>query len=289
MQKLNVVNDINHAGNWLVRNHELLLSFFINLTSSITIFIIGLFIAKIISKGINKVLITRKIDTTISNFLSALVRYAIITFSLIASLGCIGVQTTSVIAILGAAGMAIGLALQGSLSNFAAGVLLVTLRPLKTGEYVRLSKASGTVINIHIFYTMLKTLDGKIVIIPNNKILSSNIINYSREPVRRNEFNISVAYNSDIDLVIKILKNVIEKEKRVLQDRDITIGLTTLSPSSINFIIRCWSDTNHLNSVYWDLMAQFKKNLDKNNIRMPYPLLDFDLKQKNYSFLTKDS
>ncbi|WP_343183945.1 small-conductance mechanosensitive channel MscS [Buchnera aphidicola (Ceratovacuna keduensis)] len=280
MNDFNVVNDIHHAGNWIIRNQELVLSYIINFISSIIIFTTGTFIASIISNGINKVLISRSIDITISNFLSSLVRYIIITFSLIASLGCIGVQTTSVIAILGAAGMAIGLALQGSLSNFAAGVLLVTLRPLKTGEYVDLGSASGTVLNIHIFYTTLRTLDGKIVIVPNEKIVSGNIINYSREPARRNEFNISVSYQTDVDFVIKILREVVNKEERVLKDRDIVIGLSELAPSSINFIIRCWSNTNELNSVYWDLMAKFKKSLDKNNISIPYPQLDVNIYKK---------
>lgn len=280
MEELNVVNDINHAGNWLIRNQELLLGYTFNLTSAVIIVIIGMFISKIISNGVNQVLITRNIDATIAGFLSALMRYIIITFALIAALGRIGVQTTSVIAILGAAGMAIGLALQGSLSNFAAGVLLVTLRPLKTGEYVNLGSVSGTVLNIHIFYTMLRTLDGKIVVIPNNKIISNNIINYSREPARRNEFIISVAYNSDIDLVINILRKVIEKEERVIKDKDIIIGLSELAPSSLNFIVRCWSKNNDLNPVYWDLMAKFKKALDKNNINIPYPQLDVHLYKK---------
>ncbi|AHG59944.1 small-conductance mechanosensitive channel MscS [Buchnera aphidicola] len=280
MDELNVVNDINHAGNWLIRNQELLLEYMINLTSAIIILIAGMFIAKIISNGVNQVLITRRIDATIAGFLSALMRYIIITFTLIAALGRIGVQTTSVIAILGAAGMAIGLALQGSLSNFAAGVLLVTLRPLKTGEYVDLGNVSGTVLNIHIFYTTLRTLDGKIVVVPNNKIISGNIINYSREPARRNEFIISVSYNSDIDLVIKTLRTVIENEDRVIKDRDIVIGLSELAPSSLNFIVRCWSNTTDLNPVYWDLMAEFKKALDKNNINIPYPQIDIHLYKK---------
>ncbi|QCO71000.1 small-conductance mechanosensitive channel MscS [Buchnera aphidicola] len=280
MDELNVVNDINHAGNWLIRNQELLLGYIVNLTSAIIILVAGMFISKIISNGVNQVLITRNIDATIAGFLSALMRYIIITFTLIAALGRIGVQTTSVIAILGAAGMAIGLALQGSLSNFAAGVLLVTLRPLKTGEYVNLGSVSGTVLNIHIFYTTLRTLDGKIVVVPNNKIISGNIINYSREPARRNEFIISVSYNSDIDLVIKILRKVIEKEDRVIKDRDIIVGLSELAPSSLNFIVRCWSKNNDLNSVYWDLMANFKKELDKNNINIPYPQLDVHLYKK---------
>jgi small conductance mechanosensitive channel len=173
------------------------------------------------------------------------------------------------------------LALQGSLSNFAAGVLLVTLRPLKTGEYVNLGNVAGTVLNIHIFYTTLRTLDGKIVVVPNNKIISGNIINYSREPARRNEFSISVSYNTDIDLVIKVLRKVIENEDRVMKDRDIVIGLSELAPSSLNFIIRCWSSTDELNAVYWDLMAKFKKELDKNNINIPYPQIDVHLYKKN--------
>ena len=274
MEDLNVVNDINHAGNWLIQNQELLLGYIINLTSAIVILIVGLFIARIIANGVNKVLITRNIDTTISGFLAALVRYIIITFTLIATLGCIGVQTTSVIAILGAAGMAIGLALQGSLSNFAAGVLLVTLRPLRTGEYVDLGTVAGTVTNVHIFYTMLRTLDGKIVVVPNGKIISGNIINYSREPARRNEFIIYVSYDSDIDLVIKILNEVINSEDRVLKDRGVIIGLSELGPSSLHFIVRCWSNTDDLNIVYWDLMAKFKKALDANNIETPYSRMD---------------
>ncbi|WP_343189362.1 small-conductance mechanosensitive channel MscS [Buchnera aphidicola] len=281
MGDLNVVNDINHAGNWLILNQELLLSYIINCTSVIIILVIGLFLAKIISKGVNKLLITRHIDNTVAGFLSALVKYITITLTLIASLGKIGVQTTSVIAILGAAGMAVGLALQGSLSNFAAGVLLVTLRPLRTGEYVEVGKIGGTVLNVHIFYTMLRTLDGKIAVIPNGKIISGNIINYSREPARRNEFIISVSYNSDIDLVIKILKNVLKKDNRVLKEKGIIVGLSELGPSSLKFIIRCWSKNEDLNIVYWDLMAKFKKTLDKNKIIIPYPKLDIKIiKQK---------
>ncbi|QCI25646.1 small-conductance mechanosensitive channel MscS [Buchnera aphidicola (Sitobion avenae)] len=280
MDELSVVNDINHAGNWLIRNQELLLGYIVSLTSAVIILSAGMFISKIISNGVNQILITRNIDPTIAGFLSALMRYIIITFTLIASLGRIGVQTTSVIAILGAAGMAIGLALQGSLSNFAAGVLLVTLRPLKTGEYVDLGNVSGTVLNIHIFYTTLRTLDGKIVVVPNNKIISGNIINYSRETTRRNEFTITVAYNSDIDLVIKVLRAVIEKEERVIKDKDIIVGLSELAPSSLNFTVRCWSKNHDLNAVYWDLMAKFKKALDKNNINIPYPQLDVHLYKK---------
>jgi small conductance mechanosensitive channel len=130
------------------------------------------------------------------------VRYGIIAFTLIAALGRVGVQT-SVIAVLGAAGLAVGLALQGSLSNLAAGVLLVMFRPFRAGEYVDLGGVAGTVLNVQIFSTTMRTVDGKIVVIPNGKIIAGNIINFSREPVRRNEFIIGVAYDSDIDQVKK--------------------------------------------------------------------------------------
>lgn len=288
MEDLNVVNDINHAENWLIQNQELLLGYIINLTSAIVILIVGLFVARIIANGVNKVLITRNIDSTISGFLAALTRYIIITFTLIASLSCIGVQTTSVITILGAAGMAIGLALQGSLSNFAAGVLLVTLRPIRTGEYVDLGTVAGTVTNVHIFYTTLRTLDGKIAIVPNGKIVSGNIINYSREPARRNEFIICVSYNSDIDLVINILHKVIDTDDRVLKDLGVIIGLSELGPFSLNFIVRCWSNTDDLNIVYWDLMAKFKKALDSNNIDAPYPKMDVHVYKTKKPFKKKN-
>lgn len=203
MEDLNVVDSINGAGTWLVRNQELLLSYAVNIVAAIAIVIIGMIVARIVSNTVNRLMLARKIDATVADFLSALVRYGIIAFTLIAALGRVGVQTASVIAVLGAAGLAVGLALQGSLSNLAAGVLLVMFRPFRAGEYVDLGGVAGTVLNVQIFSTTMRTVDGKIVVIPNGKIIAGNIINFSREPVRRNEFIIGVAYDSDIDLVKK--------------------------------------------------------------------------------------
>lgn len=191
------------CGHWLVRNQELLLSYAVNIVAAIAIVIIGMIVARIVSNTVNRLMLARKIDATVADFLSALVRYGIIAFTLIAALGRVGVQTASVIAVLGAAGLAVGLALQGSLSNLAAGVLLVMFRPFRAGEYVDLGGVAGTVLNVQIFSTTMRTVDGKIVVIPNGKIIAGNIINFSREPVRRNEFIIGVAYDSDIDQVKK--------------------------------------------------------------------------------------
>lgn len=279
MDDLNVVNGINNAGGWLVRNQALLLSYAVNIVAAIVIIIIGMIVARIISNAINKVMRARHIDATVADFLSALVRYGVIAFTLIAALGRVGVQTASVIAVLGAAGLAIGLALQGSLSNLAAGVLLVTFRPFRAGEFVDLGGVMGTVLNVQIFSTTLRSADGKIVVVPNGKIIAGNIINFSREPERRNEFIIGVAYDADVDLVIRLLREVVDADPRVLQERGVQIGLNELAASSVNFVVRCWSKAGDLQDVYWDLMRNFKRTLDANNIGIPYPQMDVHLHQ----------
>ncbi|ALV91159.1 MULTISPECIES: small-conductance mechanosensitive channel MscS [Pantoea] len=279
MEDLNVVDGINSAGGWLVRNQALILSYAVNIVAAIITIIIGMFIARLISNAVNRVLQARHIDATVADFLSALVRYGIIAFTLIAALGRVGVQTASVIAVLGAAGLAVGLALQGSLSNLAAGVLLVTFRPFKTGEFVDLGGVMGTVQNVQIFSTTMKSADGKIVVVPNGKIIAGNIINYSREPIRRNEFIIGVAYDADVDKVIALFQEVVEADERVLKDMGIQIGLNELAASSLNFVVRCWSKSSDLQNVYWDLMKNFKRTLDANGIGIPYPQMDVHLHQ----------
>lgn len=279
MEDLNVVDGINNAGGWLVRNQALILSYAVNIVAAIITIIIGMFIARLISNAVNRVLLARHIDATVADFLSALVRYGIIAFTIIAALGRVGVQTASVIAVLGAAGLAVGLALQGSLSNLAAGVLLVTFRPFKTGEFVDLGGVMGTVQNVQIFSTTMKSADGKIVVVPNGKIIAGNIINYSREPIRRNEFIIGVAYDADVDQVIALFREVVEADERVLQDMGIQIGLNELAASSLNFVVRCWSKSSDLQNVYWDLMKNFKRTLDANGIGIPYPQMDVHLHQ----------
>jgi len=274
MEELNVADQIGNAGGWLVANQELLLSYAVNIVAAIAILMIGLLVARIVSGTLNRVMQARHIDATVADFLSALVRYGIIAFTLIATLGRVGVQTASVIAVLGAAGLAVGLALQGSLSNLAAGVLLVTFRPFRSGEYVDLGGVAGTVLSVQIFSTTLRTTDGKIVVVPNGKIISGNIINFSREPVRRNEFIISVSYDADIDKVKQILTDILKSETRILQDREILVRVNELGASSVNFIMRAWSNSGDLQMVYWDVLERVKKELDANGIGLPYPQMD---------------
>ena len=279
MEDLNVVDSINGAGSWLVANQALLLSYAVNIVAALAIIIVGLIIARMISNAVNRLMISRKIDATVADFLSALVRYGIIAFTLIAALGRVGVQTASVIAVPGAAGLAVGLALQGSLSNLAAGVLLVMFRPFRAGEYVDLGGVAGTVLSVQIFSTTMRTADGKIIVIPNGKIIAGNIINFSREPVRRNEFIIGVAYDSDIDQVKQILTDIIQSEDRILKDREMTVRLNELGASSINFVVRVWSNSGDLQNVYWDVLERIKREFDAAGISFPYPQMDVNFKR----------
>ncbi len=277
MEDLNVVDSINNASSWLVRNQELLINYAVNIVAAIVILIIGLIVARVVSGAVSRVMQLRGIDITVSDFLSAMVRYAIIAFTLIAVLGRIGVQTTSVIAVLGAAGLAVGLALQGSLSNLAAGVLLVIFRPFRAGEYVDLGGAAGTVTQVQIFSTTLRTVDDKIIVIPNGKVIAGNIINTSREPNRRTEIIVGVAYDADIDVVKKVLGDIIAADKRIMHDKGVTVRLNEMAASTLNFVVRVWTTNGDATEVNWDLLENFKRALDANNIGIPYPQMDVHL------------
>lgn len=210
----------------------------------------------------------------LSTFFSALVRYITIAFTAVAALGRIGIETSSIIAVIGAAGLAIGLALQGSLSNFAAGVLLVSLRPFRAGEIVQIGLVIGTVEKVHIFSTTLLTADSKEVVIPNGKIIADNIINYSRHPYRRIDLIIGVDYQSRIADVKNVIHRIIEQDHRIDKTRDITVRLGELAPSSLNFYVRVWVPNAQYWSTYYDLLENIKEAMDENGINIPYPRMD---------------
>lgn len=276
-----VTGALNDATNWFATNQDLLVQYVVNIVSALLILIIGMVIAKAVGRGIHRVMTMKGIDTTVSDFLSAIVRYTIVAFTLIAVLGKIGVQTASVIAVMGAAGLAVGLALQNSLGNFAAGVLLVIFRPLKAGEYVTIGAVEGTVQNVQIFSTTLKTGDDRIIVIPNGKIIADNIINVSREPNRRTDIIVGVDYNSDIDVVKKVLGDIVAADSRIQHDKGVTIRLHEMAPSSLNYLVRFWTTNGDAWPVYWDLMEEFKRALDKHNIGIPFPQMDVHVHKQN--------
>jgi small conductance mechanosensitive channel len=272
-----LTNGVLNAGTWVADNQELLIQYGVNILSALLILFIGNMITKGIANGVAKVLRKKDMDEAVVEFLHSLVRYLLFVIVLIAALGRIGVQTASVVAVIGAAGLAVGLALQGSLSNFAAGVLIVAFRPFKSGDFVEIGGVSGSVESIQVFSTILNTPDNKMVVVPNSSVIGGAITNYSRHATRRIDFVIGVSYDADLKHTKAVLTRVIEAEDRILKDPAPTIGVLTLADSSVNFAVRPWVKTEDYWGVYFDLLQAIKEELDKENIGIPYPQMDVHL------------
>jgi len=200
-------------------------------------------------------------------------------FVIIAAIGAVGVQTTSLIAIVGAAGLAVGLALQGSLSNFASGVLIVLFRPYKVGDFVEAAGIAGAVVEVQILTTILKTGDNKQVIVPNSQIMGSIITNYSANDTRRVDLVIGVSYDDDLDKTRKTLEELVAADDRILDDPAVTIAVSALADSSVNFVVRPWVKTADYWGVLFDLTEAIKKRFDEEGISFPYPQQDVHLYQ----------
>lgn len=265
---------VGNSLDWVVSNQGLLIEYGMNIISAVLTLVIGLFVARLISGALHKILNKRKLDSTIVDFVSHMLRYVIIAFVVIAALSRIGVQTTSFIALLGAAGLAVGLALQGALSNFASGVLIITLRPFKAGEYIEAAGIAGSVESVQIFATTLTTPDNKFVVVPNSAILGGNIINYSRKPSRRIDLTIGVSYAADLAKTKAVLEKVITDNKSVLKSPAPQIAVAELADSSVNLVVRPWVKSE----LYWDvrfqLMEAIKNGLDDAGIEIPFPQMD---------------
>ncbi|WP_114766590.1 small-conductance mechanosensitive channel MscS [Vibrio rhodolitus] len=272
-----LVDGLSQAQTWLTSNSDLLVQYGVNIISAVLILFIGNIIAKMIANSVSKMLEKKKMDKAVVEFIHGIVRYTLFVIVLIAALSRIGVQTASVVAVIGAAGLAIGLALQGSLSNFAAGVLIVGFRPFKSGDYVEVGGVAGSVEAIQIFQTVLKTPDNKMVVVPNSGVIGSPITNYSRHDTRRVDLTIGVSYSSDLKLTKKVIQEALEKDERILKDHDITIGVVALADSSVNFVVRPWCKTADYWDVYFDSNQAIKEALDANGIEIPFPQMDVHL------------
>ncbi|WP_325891673.1 small-conductance mechanosensitive channel MscS [Grimontia sp. NTOU-MAR1] len=262
------------AMNWLASNQELMIQYAVNVVTALLILFIGNWVVKKVAGSVAAVLKKRDLDQTVVDFIENMVRYVMFAIVLIAALGRVGVETASIVAVIGAAGLAIGLALQGSLSNFAAGVLIVTFRPFKSGDYVEVGGVAGSVASIQIFSTVLTTPDNKMVVVPNGTVISSPITNYSRHATRRIDFIIGVSYKADLQKTKEVLTRIVKADERVLQDPEPTIGVHALMDSSVNFVVRPWVKTEDYWSTYFDLMQAIKEGLDKEGIEIPFPQMD---------------
>lgn len=253
------------------------LDFAINLVTAIVIFYVGRMVVRILTRAMRKVMEAQEVDKTLISFASNLAGMVLLTFVIIAAVGALGVQTTSFIAVLGAAGLAIGLALQGSLSNFAAGVLIVLFRPYKVGDFVEAAGIAGSVEEVQILTTVLKTGDNKQVIVPNAQIMASIITNYSANDTRRVDMVIGVSYDDDLDKVRSTLEALVAAEERVLDEPACTIAVSALADSSVNFVVRPWVKTSDYWGVNFDLTEAIKKRFDAEGISFPFPQQDVHL------------
>jgi small conductance mechanosensitive channel len=253
---------------------ELLTIYGLKVIAAVVVFVVGRWIAKGLTKFAEKVMNKRRVDPTIVSFVANMTYIALLVFVVLAALGQLGIQTTSFIAVIGAAGLAIGLALQGSLANFAAGFLMIIFRPFKVGDYIEGAGVGGTVEVIQIFTTQLKTPDNKTVIIPNAALTAGNITNYSAKGTRRVDLVFGIGYGDDIDHAKKVIMDVLAKEERILKDPATTIGVVELADSSVNFAVRPWVKADDYWNVYFNLTENIKKSFDAQGISIPFPQRD---------------
>ncbi len=258
---------------------ELIVTYGMQLILALVIFFVGKYFANIAQKLTTKLLNKRKVDKTVVSFIANMAWAAVFVFTIIATLGQLGVQTASLVAVLGAAGLAVGLALQGSLSNFAAGVLMVLFRPCRVGDYVEAAGIEGFVDEITIFSTKLRTPDNKIITAPNSAVMDGTIVNYSTMDTRRVDLVIGVSYDADLKQTKAVLSKALENNSHVLKDPSYSVALAELGDSSINFVVRPWVKSADYWPARFDILEDIKLALDEANIGIPYPQMDIYVKE----------
>ena len=250
----------------------------LDIVFALLLLIAGWIVAGWIEKRIDKVLQRiDRVDATLRSIATNLVRYTILILVMIAVLAQFGVQTTSIIAVLAAAGLAVGLALQGTLANIAASVLLLFLRPFKVGESIDAGSVAGTVREIGLFTTELQTWDGLFLMVPNSQLASAAIQNYSRLPTRRVNLVFRISYTDDIDKAVRVLNDILQNDERILDDPAHQVMVVELAESSVNINLRCWASRGNYWSLRCDLTKQAKQQLDEHDISIPFPQRDVHL------------
>jgi small conductance mechanosensitive channel len=246
---------------------------------ALAVLIIGWIVAKAVRRSVRKALEKSKLDATLVPFISSLVYYALLAFVIVAVLSLFGIQTTSFIAVLGAAGLAVGLALQGTLGNFAAGVMLLVFRPFKVGDYVEAGGAAGTVQEIAVFSTTLNTPDNVRVMVPNSAVYGAMVKNYSANDTRRNDLLIGIDYSDDIGKAIETIHRVVSADSRVLPEPEPMIAVSELGDSSVNLVVRPWCNKEDYWALRFDLTRRIKEQLEAAGCSIPFPQTDVHLHQ----------
>lgn len=255
----------------LAKMQEWIALYGLKAVAAVVILFVGWLAAKAIRTVIRRLMTKARIDGTLTSFISSLVYMIVMAFVIIAALGQLGVQTASFVAVIGAAGLAVGLALQGSLSNFAAGVLMIIFKPFKAGDYIEGAGVAGTVEELGIFTTLLKSPDNKAIIVPNGKLAGDNIINYNANPTRRLDLVIRVSYGDDIDKVKHILAQIVAADDRIMKEPAVAIGVTSLGITGIEFAVRLWVRTSDFGDVQFAVLENIKRTFDAEGIVIPVP------------------
>lgn len=245
--------------------------------AAIAVFLVGLLITRLVTGGLRRALNRARLDPTLVTFLCNVAYALLIIVVIIAALSQMGVQTTSALALLGAMGLAVGLALQGSLGNFAAGVMIIGFRPLRVGDFVECADVTGTVEHVGIFYTLLRTVDNQAITVSNSQVLGDKIVNYTAHDTRRFNEIVGISYGDDIDKAKAVIQSVLEKEDRLLDDPPSQIVVWGLGDSSVNLAVRCWTKTDIFWDVRSDLLQNIKTALESAGVTIPFPQRDVHL------------
>jgi len=253
---------------------------------AVVILVVGRWLAGLISNMVEKALIRSRVDETIARFIKHLTHIAALAFVVIAALAAVGIETTQVAVVIGAAGLAVGLALQGSLANFASGFLMIILKPFRVGDFIEAAGTKGTVKEIGIFNTYVNTPDNIRVIIPNAKLTGDNIMNYTANGTRRVDLVIGVSYEDDLKEAKRVIEQVLAEDERVLDDPPPTVAVVELADSSVNFVVRPWVKAADYWNVYFDTTAKVKLSLEENDITIPFPQRDIHVKNESKKDVT---
>jgi small conductance mechanosensitive channel len=260
----------NYSGKF----YDLVMFYGPKLVGAILVLVIGLWVIKLIQKAVRKTFDKREVDISLRGFLNSMIGILLKIMLIISVVGMLGVQMTSFIAILGAAGLAVGMALSGTLQNFAGGVMILIFKPFKVGDFIDAQGHMGSVKEIQIFNTILKTPDNKTIIIPNGGLSNSSMTNFSTEPQRRVDFVFGIAYGDDVDKARKVLSKLINDDDRILKDPEPFIVVSELADSSVNLVVRVWADAANYWGIYFDLHEKVYKTFSKEGLNIPFPQMD---------------
>ena len=256
-----------------------ILNFALQVVIALIVYAIGAKLIAFLVKVVKKTMERRNTDLGVIQFLSAVVKYALYFILIMTILGLFGIATTSAVAVLGSCGVAVGLALQGSLSNFAGGVLILLLKPFVVGDYIVQGSNEGTVYEISIFYTKLKTADNKVVVIPNGNLSNSSLVNISHMDKRRVDIVVVIGYEADIRTAKEILSRVAENDPARLKEEELVVYVSDLGASSVDIGVRIWVKTEDYWTARWRMLENIKYELDENHISIPYQQIDVQIKQ----------